>query len=247
MQYRIPTLSLLLPALLTLAGCNSSDATNDSANNNYTVLEGTVPGTLIEAFCEDGSYYFVHSTDNGTDAHPFSLTIPKNLDCHLVMTTNEDDNTTRVITPIRINTAEGNGSLFYGLSDTADLGNIPLAMQRSDINDTTNDGVSDELKDVPVVSGTLVTVTVATGNDPMDSDGDGIINLYEDDDGDGSFNREDSDDDGNGIDDIEESDGSDTNGNNCAAASAAAPPSGTAAPIDSDDDNDAIPDSEDND
>ena len=233
MQYRIPTLSLLLPALLTLAGCNSSDATNDSANNNYTVLEGTVPGTLIEAFCEDGSYYFVHSTDNGTDAHPFSLTIPKNLDCHLVMTTNEDDNTTRVITPIRINTAEGNGSLFYGLSDTADLGNIPLAMQRSDINDTTNDGVSDELKDVPVVSGTLVTV--ATGNDPMDSDGDGIINLYEDDDGDGSFNREDSDDDGNGIDDIEESDGSDTDGD------------GITNDIDSDDDNDAIPDSEDND
>jgi len=239
--YRISTLSLLLPALLVLAGCNASDATNDSANNNYTVLEGTVPGTLIEAFCEDGSYYFVHSTDNGTDEHPFSLAIPKSHDCHLVMTTNEDDNSTRVITPIRINTTAADGSRFRGLSDTADLGHIPLAMDRTEINDATGDGVSDDLWDVPVADNELEVVILPSGSDPMDSDGDGIINLYEDDDGDGSFNREDSDDDNDGIDDVDDND---TNGDGIEDP-IDSDGDGISDEADSDDNNDAIPDTED--
>lgn len=193
-----------------LSGCGTSNATNDSIDNNFTILEGTVPGTLIEAYCIDGSYYKVNSTQNSSTKHPFTLSIPKNLNCHLVMITNEDDPTTKVITPISIVTQEGSGSLFYGKSDKVNLSHIPLALNRDDIIDRTGDGVSDKLLEVEVFSGTLVTVQSA--NDPMDDDEDGIINIYEDDDEDGIYNDEDddhiheNDSDGDGIDDDDDID-----------------------------------------
>jgi len=189
---------------LIFNGCGTSDATNDSADNNFTILEGTVPGTLIEAYCVDGSYYKVNSTQNSSDEHPFSLSIPKNLNCHLVMSTNEDNLSTKVVTPIRINTIAGNSSLFYGASDKVNLSHIPLALDRADIIDSTGDGVSDILLDVEVFSGALVAVQSAI--DPLDDDHDGIINIYEDDDEDGLYNGKDDDDDNDGVKDNHEND-----------------------------------------
>jgi len=189
---------------LILSGCGSSNATNDSMDNNFTILEGSVPGTLIEAFCLDGSYYAVKSTENNSSEHPFSLAIPKNLNCHLVMSTNENNLSTKVVTPIRIDTKEGNSTLFYGVSDSVNLSFIPLSLDRTEIIDSTGDGVLDQPFGVTVQSGTLVAVV--TDNDPMDSDKDGIINIYEDDDEDGIYNDDDDDDDNDGTKDIDDSD-----------------------------------------
>jgi len=183
-------------------GCGTSDSTNDSADNNFTILEGSVPGTLIEAFCTDGSYYHTYSTKNGTQKHPFSLKIPKNLNCRLIMSTNEDNLSKKVVTPLRIDTPTGNSPLFYGKSDKASFDYIPLALSRNEITDQTGDGVSDELLDVKVKSGTLVPITPV--NDPLDKDNDGIPNIYEDDDADGLYNEIDDDDDNDGIKDMDE-------------------------------------------
>ncbi len=198
--------SILLALLITfnITGCSSSDETNDSADNNFTLIEGTVPGTLIEAFCLDGSYYRVTSQQNDTQEHPFSLKIPKHLNCYLVMSTNELNSSAKIVTPISIQTKTDQGSLFYGTSNSAQLGFIPLALDRSEINDSTNDGVLDTPLNVNVYSGILVVVN--SSNSSMDSDHDGIINIYEDDDHDGIYNREDNDSkdqndiDGDGID-----------------------------------------------
>ena len=99
-------LSALASALI-LAGCGGS-STAETATTETTItttdslskISGTVPGTLIEAFCADGSYYKVKSTDNNTDEHPFEIEIPNTVSCSLVMTTNEDDAVNRVITQI---------------------------------------------------------------------------------------------------------------------------------------------------
>ncbi len=217
-----------------LVGCSTSDATNDSFDNNFTILEGTVPGTLIEAFCTDGSYYHTYSTKNATTKHPFSLKIPKNLNCRLVMSTNEDNLSKKVITPLRIDTPTGNSSLFYGKSDKASFDYIPLPLSRSEITDLTGDGVSDELLDVKVKSGTLIPITPV--NDPLDKDNDGIPNVYEDDDEDGLYNEIDDDDDNDGIkDDDEEEYQNDHDGD------------GIDDDEDKDDDNDGIDDEHDDD
>lgn len=219
---------------LMIYGCGSSTPSNDSMDNNFTILEGTVPGTLIEAFCTDGTYYAVHSTDNNTSQHPFALTIPKNLNCHLVMSTNENNLSTKVVSPITIETNNGSSSLFYGQSDTANLDYVPLSLDRNEIEDRTGDGVLDNPLLVAVASGTLVTVL--NTNDPMDRDGDGIINIYEDDDEDGKYNHEDDDDDGDGIKDEDDDEyANDRDGD------------GIEDDEDDDDDNDGIDDEDDHD
>jgi len=196
---------LLATAFITFFGCGStSNSTNDAMDNNFTILKGTVPGTLIESFCDDGSYYATKSEQNGSAQHPFEIIIPKNLNCRLVMSTNEDNISTKVITPIRIVTVEGNNTVFQGVSDLVDVGYIDLALDRNDIVDANGDGVSDVNLELYSLGGGLRVVVLL--NDPLDSDGDGIINLYEDDDGDQINNHDDDDDDNDGIKDIEDLD-----------------------------------------
>lgn len=197
-------LSSIVLALL-LFGCgSSSDSTNDAMDNNFTTLRGTVPGTLIEAFCDDGSYYSVNSVKDGSEQHPFELTVPKALNCRMVMSTNEENITTKVITPIRIITPEGENTVFSGVGESADLGHIDLALDRSDIIDSGGDGVSDVPLDVQYDEGRLLVIT--SQDDALDSDDDGIIDTYEDDDSDGVSNRDDDDDDDDGILDVDDSD-----------------------------------------
>lgn len=148
-------LSALASALI-LAGCGGSSTTetaiaetDTTTTDTLSKISGTVPGTLIEAFCADGSYYQVKSTDNNTDEHPFEIEIPNTLSCSLVMTTNEDDAANRVITQIGMITADANGTLFRAAADI-NLGNIPLAMNHSDINDANGDHVSDDILNIQV-------------------------------------------------------------------------------------------------
>ena len=189
------TTSLKLSALasaLLLAGCGGGGSSTGSIPQTSKIT-GTVPGTLIEAFCEDGSYYSVNSTNDQSDEHPFEIEIPNNLSCSLVMTTNEHNETTRVITQIGIVTPDANGTLFTASGDI-DLGYIPLAMDPSDISDANGDHVSDEILHINV-DGTLIEIEL---ENPLDDDDDGLVNVYEDDDDDSISNYYDDDDDGDG-------------------------------------------------
>ena len=198
------TTSLKLSALasaLVLAGCGGGSSSTDTAitpSNSLSKISGTVPGTLIEAFCTDGSYYKVTSTDNGTQEHPFEIEVPSTVSCSLVMTTNENDEAKKVITQIGVITPNAQGTVFRATGDI-DLGNIPLAMDPSDINDETHDHVSDDILNIQV-DGTYIVVEL---ENPLDDDGDGLVNVYEDDDGDGIYNSDDDDDDGDKEIDID--------------------------------------------
>ncbi|MCG6202607.1 c-type cytochrome [Psychromonas antarctica] len=202
--FRLTSLSVAL----LLVGCGGSDSSSPGDTTSSTaVISGTVPGTFIEAFFADGSYYSTNSIDNGEAEHPFSLTIPSSVNFHLVMTTNKGT-ADQIITPIRI-TSGGVTSALINTSVTFNLGYIPLAMNLADIIDANGDGVVDSpliiTPDLPE-GAQVVEVTL----DALDSDNDGIPNIYEDDDNDGEFNLEDLDDDNDGINDVDESDDDDS-------------------------------------
>ena len=224
----IPFMLSGLSIAILLASCGGgggSDATTSLTTSATTssVVSGTVPGTLIEAFCADGTYYKVNSTDDGTTEHPFSLALPNNVDCRLVMTTHEDDLANRVITSIQINSGLVTSGLM-NMSEDFDLGYIPLAMSRDGV-DLDDDGVADSPLEVPLtLPDGVVLRDVSTDsldddgddipdaydsdyNSTEDGDGDGIDDIYDrDDDNDGSNDDVDSDDDGDGIPDSEDSD-----------------------------------------
>jgi hypothetical protein len=185
---------------LFLAACGGGSSSTTTTTSN---ISGTVPGTLIEAFGSDGSYVKVTSTDNGTSKHPFTITLSKSVNYRLVMTTNENNLATKVVTPIGFVTSTGTGTLFTTTDDSIDLGYIDLKLDRADINDKNNDGVSDDILNLTVSSG--LTRTTLT-NDLTDKDGDDLVNAYEDDDNDGTSNHDDNDDDGDGILDINDND-----------------------------------------
>lgn len=196
-------LSALASAFI-LAGCGGGSSTTDTVNttnittDSLSKISGTVPGTLIEAFCADDSYYKVISTDNNTDEHPFEIEIPSTVSCSLVMTTNENDEATKVITQIGVITSDANGTLFTATGDI-NLGHIPLAMDPSDINDANGDHVSDDILSIQVDG---ISIEVELEN-PLDDDNDGLVNVYEDDDNDGIHNHDDDDDDGDKEIDID--------------------------------------------
>ncbi|MCF6245372.1 MAG: hypothetical protein L3J43_10085 [Sulfurovum sp.] len=209
MKTTVWKLSAFASALI-LAGCGGSSTTETatSAIDSLSKISGTVPGTLIEAFCADGSYYKVKSTDNNTNAHPFEIEIPNTVSCSLVMTTNEDNATTRVITQIGMITSDSNGTLFTATNDI-DLGNIPLAMDPSDIKDANGDHVSDDILHIQV-DGDRIKIEI---ENPLDDDNDGLVNVYEDDDDDSISNYYDDDDDGDGIRDSDHGGEDDDNDN----------------------------------
>jgi len=120
---------------LFLLGCGGGSSstttptTEDTTEKTSYAVSGTVPGTLIEAFCKDGSYHKVNSTDDGTANHPFSIDIPSGVYCKFIMTTNEDDVDTskHIVTPILWNNGTTRSSYFRLSADTS-LGNIPLSL-----------------------------------------------------------------------------------------------------------------------
>lgn len=84
--------SQILLSLLIIpffVGCGGSGT--ETTDTEFAKITGTVPGTKIEAFCDDSIYKKVESFKNGTDKHPFILEIPTNTNCRLVMTTNEEN------------------------------------------------------------------------------------------------------------------------------------------------------------
>ncbi len=217
--------SLSLSLLLAGCGGSSTSTTTTDEKTMYSV-SGKVPGTLIEAFCKNGGYYSVNSTDDGTPNHPFTLTLPSDVSCKFIMTTNEKDPdiTKHIITPIFLNDGSTTSSYFQLSSDT-DLGYIELPMSGLGIQTPLIIQVADE--------------NIKVNNfdyDPLDVDNDGIPNVYEDDDNDGTYNKYDDDDDNDGIKDIYDDDyKNDHDGD------------GIEDRYDEDDDNDSIKDSDDDD
>lgn len=83
-------------------GGGSADTTTTTTTIGTTSLKGTVPGTRIEAFCDNDFHKEINSIDDGTAEHPFTLDLPKNTNCRIVMTTNEDDMANVVITQLKL-------------------------------------------------------------------------------------------------------------------------------------------------
>ena len=212
-----------LSLCLALAGCGESDTTTEKTT--YKV-SGTVPGTLIEAFCKDGGYHSVNSTNDGTSNHPFTMTLPSDVNCKFIMTTNEKDHdpTKRIVTPIVFNNGTTT-STYFQLSKDADIGYIALPMTGFGIQTALTVSISDDKIQVNKFA-----------YDPLDDDNDGIPNVYEDDDKDGLYNKDDDDDDNDGIKDDDDDDYKDDSDGD-----------GIDDDYDSDDDNDEIKDSDDED
>ncbi len=189
-----------------LAGCGgggggTAETTNTPTQPSTYSIEGTVPGTIVEAYCNDGSSYSTTSTNNGTSKHPFSLSIPTNLECKLVMITNETapNPADYIITPIEIESNSKIGT-YLKIDKNINLGNVPL--DTPSVNSGWLAGVRTPLK--IVINGQVLNVKNLS-EDPMDDDNDGILNVYENDDDDDLPNKYDDDDDDNGIKDINES------------------------------------------
>ena len=198
---KIIGLSLIAATSMLIVGCGGGSS---SSTANSAKITGTVPGTLIEAFCDNNYYAQVTSTNNGTSEHPFEITVPTNTNCRLIMTTNENDPANRVITPIGFS----NGNTIV-VSGDINLGNIPLELNYQNADDKDGDHVVDTALNVNPNGASV-------NNNPVhDSDGNGMVdnyddnndnnvpNAYEDDDHDGKPNLHD-DDNGNGVPDFDE-------------------------------------------
>lgn len=182
------------------SGTSSTPSPSTQTPTSYSIT-GTVPGTIIEAYCNDGSSYSTTSTNNGTSKHPFSLAIPTNLECKLVMITNETapNPADYIITPIEIESNSKAGT-YLKIDKNINLGNVPV--DTPTVNSPWLPGVRSPLK---IVLNAQQLNVKNLSSDPMDSDNDGILNVYENDDGDDLANKFDDDDDDNGIKDINES------------------------------------------
>ncbi len=189
--------SLLMSLSFFIVGCGGGGNSNPSSTNtgNFNLV-GSVPGTLIEAFGENGSYYKSTSTDDGTDRHPFSITLKQGVAYYLFMTVNEDT-LQSITTPIEFIVNGVNSYRFTANTDIMiDLGHLNLYTTRDDAggNDADNDGVLDLHHPVIVLSG-LNLLSTPTATTTWDHDNDGIHNRYDndysgnnDDDGDGVLN-----------------------------------------------------------
>lgn len=207
---------LSLIAIPFIIGCDggSTTTTNQKHTKNTVKITGSVPGTLIEAFCQDGTYVKVSSTKNGTSKHPFEIDIPQDTACKLMMTTNEESDENRVITEIGFTNGGDKGTTLSTNGDL-DLDYIPLAMEYASIVDSDGNHVADEPMHVTVSTKAQMKIT----NTPVfdrdnnnlldayeDDDNNGVVNAYEDDDNDNIPNIKDDDNHNNYPDYIEDDD-----------------------------------------
>jgi len=203
----VTTITISIVATFFVAcGGGGSDAT--SITSEKATITGTVPGTLIESFCKDGSYNKVNSIQNGTTKHPFSISVPKNTACSLVMTTNENNATNRVISPIKF-TKNGTTGKTLSISTDINLGNVPLATSYTNVSGL--DGNSDHVLDSGFeleVDGNKSEEVANTSISYYDKDQDGLVDVYQDKNSNGKVDAYD-DDNNNGIVNIDEDRNSD--------------------------------------
>lgn len=169
---------LISIAVLTiLQSACGSDGGSGSASLTGASVSGTVPGTVIEAYGDNGSYYAAKSNDDGTAAHPFTLGVPAHMGFHMAMVTGEGT-PDEVVTPIGFRDSSGKvrTRLMLDHGEQIELGHVPLHMSR-------NEAADDDLDDDGVLDQPLVLDDVGAGNplSQSDVDDDGI-NDWDDDD-----------------------------------------------------------------
>lgn len=149
----------LISAAVLLSACGTDNHSSDTSAtgslspdtmSTTASLTGTVPGTLIEAFGDNGSYYAVESTHTEDGHHPFTLNLPAGVGYRLVMTTNKGT-ADEVITPIgfRDNTGTLQTRLMMGVDNQVSLGHIALPMSRAEAAHLDQD--QDGVLDAPIV------------------------------------------------------------------------------------------------
>ena len=176
MKKAILTGLIVTPFLMV--GCNSSTTANSPTSTSTTTsakLTGTVPGTFIEAYCDNGTYASTTSVQNGTNKHPFSLTVPTNTPCRIVMTTNQNNPAQRVITPIKIN-----GKNALTLTGDTDMGYANIPATYAEANDANGDHVQDSAVDVAPASLSGRTLDDSAVNNPFDKNHNGKLDTLED-------------------------------------------------------------------
>jgi len=185
-------LSVAIAALLLTACGSDGDSISDTST---ATISGTVPGTKIEAFADNGGYYVTHSNDNGTTEHPFTLEVPAGMGVRLVMTTNEGT-ADEVASPIgfRDNTAQQHTRIVLGKGDLIDMGYIPLAMSRAQAaGDVDGDGDNDDIDNDGMLDSPFM---LADSQSPLvhaDADTDGINDFDDPDHGGYQYSAEDMD------------------------------------------------------
>lgn len=204
-----PFLVGLASCALILASCGGGGGGGGSTPTSSLLspasVLGTVPGTRIEAFGDNGSYYVISSTHNGTGEHPFQLDLPPGIGFRIVMITNEGTRE-QVVTPIAFRDSSGRvlSRLAVNSGERIDLGHVPLRMSRNEAaaEDLDGDGVLDSpmvLDDVgannPLAQSDSDDDDIDDYNDPdhggyhygddtrdpQDHDDDGVPNVYDDD------------------------------------------------------------------
>jgi hypothetical protein len=157
----------------------ASPATDNSASGTTARVTGTVPGTFIEAYCDNGAYVSTNSVQNGTSQHPFALDLPVNTPCRLVMTTHENDPAQRVTSQVTIN-----GKKAVTLTGDTDLGYVPLPANYAEASDTNGDHVQDNAIDASPASLNGTPVDDIAQN-PYDTNHNGTVDGLEDHNGNG--------------------------------------------------------------
>jgi len=127
--------SLAFAALLLLAGCGGSGGTlADGGIIGTGSVIGTVPGTVIEAYGDNGDYRQTSSEINSTDKHPFRLQLKAGIGYYLVMIINEGTEN-EIVMPISF--PDDQGQLFARIvlreGQEIDLGHIPLYLNCNDV------------------------------------------------------------------------------------------------------------------
>lgn len=126
---------LVFSGLLFLAGCSGGGLLADGGIIGTGSIIGTVPGTVIEAYGENGEYFLTYSQTNDSDHHPFLLDdLPAGVGLYLVMITNENTDN-EIVMPIAFQTREGEVMARIVLQEgqQIDLGHLPLYLNCSQV------------------------------------------------------------------------------------------------------------------
>jgi len=222
-KYSILLSLLVAPILVACGGGSNND--NQSAFDENSTIEGTVPGTKIEAFCTDGKHYVTHSNNNGTSQHPFRLSVKKNSVCNLVMTMNENDPTNRTISEIGFdNPATGTTTKRIKITgQKVNLGYIDLPKTPTDMLDTNGDHFNDnpvkvnKIPDGATESNEQDNIHDKNGDGTPDiyedNNNNGVVDAYDDQNNDGKPDIQ-NDNNNDGVPDFQEGNDGNNNGNN---------------------------------
>ncbi|MBE9520789.1 MAG: hypothetical protein IME97_06640 [Proteobacteria bacterium] len=182
-------LILTLLIALLLSGCgDGGDLLADGGIIGTGSIVGTVPGTIIEAYGDQGEYFQTSSEFNNTDQHPFQLRLKARVGFYLVMIINEGTEN-EIVMPIAFPGNKAGDVLVTRIllheGEVIDLGHIPLFMNCSEVLES--DPNEDCVESKPFILNKPFVLNEAEGSKnplkKMDADDDGIYDFDDDDHG----------------------------------------------------------------